>query len=117
MVPIGQHQRIRCRAAHHIETVKHLSEGNQVQIRPTQPACGHAGTGQKGSLKTCAGGKLGGQPIPYGGHDNEIRLGEQSAHSLGRGHGVSLFRVNKPKARPNYAGNQGPRLAAPAGTA
>ena len=60
VIAIGQHQRIRRRTAHHVETVKHFGEGNQVQIRPAQAACGHAGTGQEGGFKPCAGRHLGG---------------------------------------------------------
>ncbi len=93
VIAVGQHQRLRRRAAHHVEGVEHLREGDEVEIGSAEPAGGDAGARQEGRLEAGAGGELGAEPVPDGRHDDEAGLGEERAQSVWWCHGLG-FRWN-----------------------
>jgi hypothetical protein len=90
VIAVGEHQRLRCGAAHHVEGIEHLGEGDEVEIGPAEPAGGHAGARQERSLEPCAGRKLGAEPVPDGRHHDEAGLGEEGAQSVWWCHGLDL---------------------------
>ena len=93
VVAVGEHQRLRRRAAHHVEGVEHLREGDEVEIGSAEPAGGDAGARQERSLEAGAGGELGAEPVPDGRHHDEAGLGEERAQSVWWCHGLG-FRWN-----------------------